>query len=139
MGALGASSGRGFGHYGGQPLGHRNHLRLVLSFDHDANDRFGSGGPQNHASRIGELVLGHGHGVPDFGHLRRIEATYHEVAALPVTVEIGRHGLLDDSLSWRGADRPEVHSAWICPEIPSVFEWGHLPEAPLRRSAPAPG
>jgi hypothetical protein len=74
------------------------------------------------------------------GHgLRRIEASYRSVPAHPVAAEVVRHGLLHDAIPLREGAWPAVHSAWLCPEIPSVFEWGELPETALRPAAPAPG
>lgn len=76
------------------------------------------------------------------GSLRRMETTQPEAVVWPVRVDFAVDGLVRDGLGWEGEEAlPELHSAWLCPEIPMTFEL--LPEAepeePVRRSVPAAG
>lgn len=66
------------------------------------------------------------------GALHRIEAGVPHAACWPLRVEL----LGEDLLSpWLGLDGngsapswPPVHSAWLCPEVPFVFELGLVPQ-----------
>lgn len=71
--------------------------------------------------------------------LQRVESTFSDVEVLPVMAVVHRRGLLSESLPLAGEDWPALHSAWLCPEIPYVVEWGGLPDPALPRSAPATG
>jgi hypothetical protein len=76
------------------------------------------------------------------GTLHRIEAGVPQAACWPLRVEL--HG--DDVLSpWlcleqngSAASWPQVHSAWLCPEVPFVFELGLVPQIHVTPSVPSP-
>lgn len=71
------------------------------------------------------------------GALRRIETAHTSTAIWPVAVEIGRSDLLPRllgvSLPW-----PDVHSAWICPEMPLRFELAGAVAEAIPPGVPAP-
>lgn len=71
------------------------------------------------------------------GGLRQVETTQRRVPLVPVVADLEEGGLLSNCLPLAaGAHWPEVHSAWLCPEIPFVFEVSPDPVgASLRRSA----
>lgn len=69
--------------------------------------------------------------------LRRIEAEHPSPAVWPVAAELGERSLLESCLRLAGEDGegdgwPPLHSAWLCPEIPFVFELSEAPAAELR-------
>lgn len=71
------------------------------------------------------------------GGLRAIETTQRSVPLWPIQVSFADVRLLTDSLplgeetAW-----PQLHSAWLCPEVPYVFELSaETLRASLRRSA----
>jgi len=80
--------------------------------------------------------------------LHRIEAGVPRAACWPLRVELQG----DDVLSpWLPLDRngsldrtgsppawPAVHSAWLCPEVPLVFELGLVPQIQMAPSVPSP-
>lgn len=76
------------------------------------------------------------------GALHRIEAKVSQAACWPLRVELRG----DDVLSpWLRLDRngsgpvwPPVHSAWLCPEVPFVFELGLVPQIQMAPSVPSP-
>lgn len=76
------------------------------------------------------------------GALHRIEAGAPQAACWPVRAELRG----DDVLSpWLPLDRngsapawPAVHSAWLCPEVPLVFELGLVPQIQMVPSTPSP-
>lgn len=70
--------------------------------------------------------------------LTRIEASHRNAAVWPVEAELGAHSLLTDLLPLDGAGWPELHSAWLCPEIPFVFELGVAPASRRRERATGP-
>lgn len=73
------------------------------------------------------------------GGLREIRASHPEAETLPMRAEIGDDRLLRRALTGDpGAQWPSLHSAWICPEIPFVFELGTQPAVTVPRAAPAP-
>lgn len=73
------------------------------------------------------------------GGLRRIETTHSDVSVVPLRVEIRDRSLLADCLKLPASEWPPLHSAWLCPEIPFVFELAAVGEAALARRVPAPG
>lgn len=76
------------------------------------------------------------------GALHRIEAGIPRAACWPLRVEMEG----DDVLSpWLPLERngsapawPAVHSAWLCPEVPFVFELGLVPQIQMAPSVPSP-
>jgi hypothetical protein len=55
-------------------------------------------------------------------------------------VEVRDDGLPRELLGAAVGDAwPEVHSAWLCPEIPLNFELGGAEKGVLPRRVPAPG
>ncbi len=74
------------------------------------------------------------------GGLRRLEVTSREVQAIPIAAEVADDSLLSSCLAGRSERGwPALHSAWLSPEIPFVFEIGGAQERPLPRHVPAPG
>ncbi len=74
------------------------------------------------------------------GGLRRLEVTSRDVQAIPIAAEVADDSLLSSCVagsSERGW--PPLHSAWLSPEIPFVFEIGWVKDRPLPRHVPAPG
>lgn len=75
--------------------------------------------------------------------LRSLRMSHPPAATWPLQVEIGEVGLLADCL---GVDRDDCgdelwrtpHSAWLCPEIPFVFELGKLIRLPLASAGGVP-
>ncbi len=66
-------------------------------------------------------------GYLEAGHrLRRIETEHPRVEVWPLTAEVVDHSLLARLLPLDGGGPgggwPPLHSAWLCPEIPFVFE-----------------
>jgi uncharacterized protein YqjF (DUF2071 family) len=86
--------------------------------------------------------------VESAGALHRIEARHPPVATWPLRVELSGDDLLDRLLLLNGADGtngktgavawPGLHSAWLCPEIPFVFELGLVPKVQVAPSMPQP-
>ncbi len=78
-----------------------------------------------------------GYAVED-GELHRVEAEHPRVTAWPLRAEIGGAGLLTSLLPLtHGAAWPPLHSSWLCPEIPFVFELGFVPKMqPVAPSLP---
>jgi hypothetical protein len=79
------------------------------------------------------------------GMLHRIEARRPSVAAAwPLRTEIGAHDLLPRMLPLRhrnGEENgrwPALHSSWLCPEIPLVFELAAVPRVAMAPSMPQP-
>jgi uncharacterized protein DUF2071 len=74
-----------------------------------------------------------GYAVED-GQLHRVEARHPRVTVWPLRAELASADLLPRLLPLtHGAVWPPLHSAWLCPEIPFVFELGY---APKRQVAP---
>lgn len=77
-------------------------------------------------------------GYAEVGHkLRRVEAEHPPVAVWPLAAEVADAALLADCLPLTGVRRgvwPALHSTWLCPEMPLVFELGtvHRPELSAR-------
>lgn len=73
------------------------------------------------------------------GGLREIRTSHPDAPTAPMRAELHDDRLLRRALTGdAGADWPALHSAWICPEIPFVFELGTLPAVAVPRAAPAP-
>jgi hypothetical protein len=71
--------------------------------------------------------------------LRRADVSQRSVPIVPMRVELREGGLLESFLPLGGEGGwPALHSAWICPEIPFVFELGEVPDrgAPTRSRVP---
>jgi hypothetical protein len=79
------------------------------------------------------------------GGLRRLEVKSRDVQVLPLAVAVEEVGLLSSCLAERvtGSEVeggwPELHSAWLSPEIPFIFELGWAGETKMPRHLPAPG
>ena len=78
----------------------------------------------------------------DAGTLHRIEAGVPQAPCWPLRVEIHGEDLLG---SWLRLERngaapgwPQIHSAWLCPEVPFVFELGLVPQLQMASSVPSP-
>lgn len=80
-----------------------------------------------------------GYAVENGGSLHCIEGVHHRAAIWPLRAELGEAGLLDRLLPLpAGVPWPALHSCWLCPEIPFVFELGLVPKvamAPVPRAA----
>lgn len=74
------------------------------------------------------------------GEVRRIETEHPPVAVWPMTAEVTEGSLLRHALPL-GDGLPRLHSAWLCPEIPFVFQLSLVPrvelEARMPRAAPS--
>ena len=70
------------------------------------------------------------------GGLKKVDATHRPGAVWPVEVTIEDGSLLEEFLPLDGLPEwPRPHSAWLCPEIPLVFELGTAAlRAGVRRS-----
>lgn len=72
--------------------------------------------------------------------LQRVAATHPEVAAWPLRAEIEEASLIAAAPPGGGLALPRLHSAWLCPEIPIVFDLAPMPQAlALPNQVPAPG
>ena len=72
--------------------------------------------------------------------VRRIDVKSNAVQAIPVAAEVAEATLLRSCLSAGGrAEWPRLHSCWLSPEVPFVFELGRAKDAALPASLPAPG
>ncbi len=72
--------------------------------------------------------------------LRRIEVTSRDVEAVPLSVDVRDDALLQGCVEPGPTDGwPQLHSSWLSPEIPFVFEIGWAKDRPLPRHVPAPG
>jgi hypothetical protein len=77
------------------------------------------------------------------GLLHRIESRRRPVVAIPLNVELGASDLLPRLLPLgRRGGRPQrwppLHSAWLAPEIPFVFELGIVPKVAVAPQVPHP-
>ena len=70
------------------------------------------------------------------GRLRRVETEHPQVEVWPVVAELGAHTLLESILPLGGAGWPPLHSSWLCPEIPFVFDLGIVPQVDLDATLP---
>ncbi|MDH3404550.1 MAG: DUF2071 domain-containing protein [Acidobacteriota bacterium] len=73
------------------------------------------------------------------GRLRRIETTHGATTVWPMAARVTEESLLRRLFGWREGDWPEVHSAWLCPEVPLSFELARAERAALPSSVPATG
>ena len=77
------------------------------------------------------------------GALHRISAKHPPVPVWPLKAEVEADGLLPSLFELpAGTHWPGLHSAWLCPEIPFVFELGlvlRVPAAPPVLAQPAAG
>jgi hypothetical protein len=71
------------------------------------------------------------------GVLRRIETEQPAVAVSPVTVDLRDAGLPRALLG--APDWPELHSAWVCPEMRMRFDLAPERALAMPRQAPVPG
>jgi hypothetical protein len=76
------------------------------------------------------------------GSLHRIESGVPQAACWPLRVELRGENVLS---SWLHLERngsaaswPQLHSAWLCPEVPFVFELGLVPQLQMAPSVPSP-
>lgn len=67
--------------------------------------------------------------------LKRIDASHDCAAFWPLAAEVEADSLLDACLPLADASWPRPHSAFLCPEIPYVFELGEADERLVKRSA----
>ena len=67
--------------------------------------------------------------------LKRVDATHQASAFWPLEVEVEGASLLDECLPLRGSEWPPPHSAFLCPEIPFVFELGEADERVANHAA----
>lgn len=78
--------------------------------------------------------------VRALGKPRAVEISHPPVEAWPLQVELGPTRLAERLLPLRrDAVLPPLHSAFLCPEIPSIFELVEERPPAMRRHAPAPG
>ena len=77
------------------------------------------------------------------GELQRISADHPAVPIWPMRAEVEGDGLLPRLLDLApGTHWPGLHSVWLCPEIPFVFELGlvlRVPVAPATHAAAGGG
>ena len=69
--------------------------------------------------------------------LKRVDATHRASAFWPLQVEVEEDSLLGECLPLAGGGWPEPHSAFLCPEIPFVFEIGEAEERAANHSPAA--
>jgi hypothetical protein len=73
------------------------------------------------------------------GRLHRIETEHPRVPVWPLTAEVTDASLLGELLPLAGAAGwPPLHSAWLCPEIPFVFDLHLVPRMQLETALPTP-
>ena len=72
------------------------------------------------------------------GSLRRIETEQPAPAVWPVKARVLDDRLLAALLPLDGAPWPALHSSWLVPEIPVVFDLGIVPKVALAGSMPQP-
>ena len=73
------------------------------------------------------------------GTLHKISAQHPPVPVWPLQAEVRGDGLLPRLLDLPAGTRwPGLHSAWLCPEIPFVFELGFVLRVPAAPVMPQP-
>ena len=73
------------------------------------------------------------------GELHRISADHPEVAIWPMRAEVEGDALLPRLIGLPPEARwPGLHSVWLCPEIPFVFELGLVLRVPTAPAMPQP-
>ena len=76
------------------------------------------------------------------GRLRRVETEHPRVEVWPMAVELGERSLLDAILPLGGTEGgagegwAAPHSAWLCPEVPFVFDLAVVPQVDLEATLP---
>ena len=77
--------------------------------------------------------------VESGGRLHRIETEHPRVPVWPLAAEVTDASLLAELLPLDGAaGGPPLHSAWLCPEIPFVFDLQIVPKVQLEAAMPTP-
>lgn len=72
--------------------------------------------------------------------LQRVAATHPQVAVWPLRAEVTDASLVAAAAPGGRLSLPRLHSAWLCPEIPIVFDLAPMPRAlALPNQVPAPG
>ena len=71
--------------------------------------------------------------------LRQIAAVQPATEVWPVEADVTRDDLVTRFLVGSAAPLGRPHSAWLCPEMPFVFELLDVPEPALSQQVPAPG
>jgi hypothetical protein len=75
----------------------------------------------------------------DSGVLHRIDARHPASAVWPLRAEVVADALLPHLFHLAsGARWPALHSAWLCPEIPFVFDLGIVPKVAAVPAVPQP-
>lgn len=64
------------------------------------------------------------------GKLRRVETEYPRVEVWPMVAEVAEDSLLQRVLPVAGG-WPRLHSSWLCPEVPFVFDLAVVPQVDL--------
>ncbi|HUO86315.1 MAG TPA: DUF2071 domain-containing protein [Thermoanaerobaculia bacterium] len=73
------------------------------------------------------------------GRLQRIDSQHPRVAVWPLAAEVTDGSLLTELMPLAdGSAWPPLHSAWLCPEIPAVFDLRLVPDVPLEAAMPTP-
>jgi uncharacterized protein YqjF (DUF2071 family) len=68
--------------------------------------------------------------------LRRVETEQPRAALWPLSAVVAETGLLTECLPLAGAAWPDLHSAWLCPEIPLTFDLSVAPQLELSHHLP---
>jgi hypothetical protein len=72
--------------------------------------------------------------------LQRVATSHPEVAVWPLRAEIEEASLVAEAAPGGALLLPRLHSAWLCPEIPFVFDLAPMPRAlALPNQVPAAG
>jgi hypothetical protein len=78
--------------------------------------------------------------IASAGGLHRVETAQPEVPVWPLRAEVEEAGLVAEAAPGTTLELPRLHSAWLCPEIPFVFDLAAVPQAlALPTRMPAPG
>jgi hypothetical protein len=75
------------------------------------------------------------------GTLHRIDASHRPAAVWPLRAELRAADLLTRLLPLEGNNGggwPQLHSAWLCPQIPFAFELGIVPKVAVAPTVPHP-
>jgi hypothetical protein len=77
--------------------------------------------------------------IASFGRLRSVETSQRPVPIWPLQVSLEDLHLLEHRLPLTNVEQwPELHSAWLCPEIPFVFELDSVAAHRSRQRSTAP-
>ncbi len=120
--------------------------------------RVEAGGVLAATAKRGAAVLGEGPAFPSWNALvdcirqrtrgyatsssalQRVAASHPAVPVWPLRAEIEEAGLIAASAPGGTLTLPRLHSAWLCPEIPFVFDLAPVPDAlALPNQVPAAG